>query len=94
MFGEWDPARCLIGLRDHPLRSDCRAGSLSPAWLFLHLAAPKTLPKRSVEALDRWIVGSKGTSTAPGQARFGIGDVYFCALSWGKLEVIEERTEF
>ena len=23
------------------------------------------------------------------QARFGIGDVYFCALSWGKLEVIE-----
>ena len=26
------------------------------------------------------------------QARFGIGDVYFCALSWGKLEVIEARS--
>ncbi|CAJ1333515.1 unnamed protein product [Effrenium voratum] len=24
------------------------------------------------------------------KARFGIGDVYFCALSWGKLEVIED----
>eukprot|EP00439_Symbiodinium_sp_Y106_P001165 s2874_g1.t1 len=23
-------------------------------------------------------------------ARFGIGDVYFCAISWGKLEVIED----
>ena len=26
------------------------------------------------------------------QARFGIGDVYFCAISWGKLEVIEARS--
>eukprot|EP00913_Durusdinium_trenchii_P021873 g20552.t1 len=24
------------------------------------------------------------------KARFGIGDVYFCAISWGKLEVIED----
>jgi len=31
------------------------------------------------------------TSTSITQkARFGIGDVYFCAISWGKLEVIED----
>lgn len=68
--------------------------SLSPlsASLFLHAMKPMY----DLVGYDVWdyygVQGnaSRTTCNIQQKARFGIGDVYFCAISWGKLEVIED----
>lgn len=69
-----------------------QSGQPVPASLFLNMSKPMY----DLVGFEPWEYHSVQSNTARTtcqiiqKARFGIGDVYFMAISWGKLEVIED----